>query len=70
MGPINIGNTTTLNGTYEIIYKPNILTDWGTQEYNSWFTKHTVGWCKARAAKGLLILAQRSWNDIEGKKDH
>ncbi|KAL8778277.1 MAG: hypothetical protein Q9213_007485 [Squamulea squamosa] len=46
LGPIDIGNTPTLKGTWQIYYQLLNLIDWGCGDYRRWFEKEVLGWTK------------------------
>ena len=48
MGPSCLGSTRTINGTYEILYKLDILARWGTETYRAWFRDSVLGWFRNR----------------------
>ena len=50
MGPLSMGSTRTINGTFEIVYKLYILMKWGKTDYEVWFKKHILTWCQHKAA--------------------
>ncbi|KAL8904761.1 MAG: hypothetical protein Q9207_003055 [Kuettlingeria erythrocarpa] len=47
-GPIPIGNTSTLEGTWQIYYQLMLLVEWGTTVYRKWFEKEVLGWARTR----------------------
>lgn len=47
-GPIPIGNTSTLEGTWQIYYQLMLLVEWGTTVYRGWFEKEVLGWARTR----------------------
>ena len=49
MGPLEMGSTKTVKGTFEIASKLYILMKWGLSEYKSWFKRHILKWCKHKA---------------------
>ncbi|KAL8910878.1 MAG: hypothetical protein Q9171_003877 [Xanthocarpia ochracea] len=48
IGPIAMGSTSTLVGVWTIVYRLNVLIEWGTTTYKKWFTDHVVTWAKER----------------------
>ncbi|KAL9581313.1 MAG: hypothetical protein Q9212_003971 [Teloschistes hypoglaucus] len=44
------GSTATIAGTFEIIYKLNVLVQWGLNQYHRWFNKHIVEWFRREQA--------------------
>ncbi|KAL9639767.1 MAG: hypothetical protein Q9204_000967 [Flavoplaca sp. TL-2023a] len=48
IGPIAMGSTSTLVGIWTIVYRLNVLMEWGTTTYKKWFTDHVVTWAKER----------------------
>lgn len=46
LGPIEMGNTRTLKGTWQIYHQVLNLNDWGREEYRRWFEKEVLGWAK------------------------
>lgn len=38
--PEDFGTTTTVQGTFMILYKLNILVQWGRKQYKEWFNQH------------------------------
>ena len=51
MGPIRMGNTSDLNGLWEIVHRLHILIEWGANEYRQWFQDNVMRW-----ARKLLLL--------------
>ena len=49
MGPLHMGSTTTIRGTFEIVYKLYVLMKWGITDYEPWFKKHILTWCRHKA---------------------
>lgn len=49
MGPISIGNTRSISGIWQILYKLDQLLQWAEIEYQAWFEKEVMGWAKAVA---------------------
>ena len=52
MGPSRLGSTRDINGTYEILYKLEILTRWGTKTFRTWFQNSILGWFRDRISGG------------------
>lgn len=48
IGPIAMGSTSTLVGVWTIVYRLNVLMEWGTTTYKKWFVDHVVTWAKER----------------------
>ena len=42
MGSIDIGSTSCINNTFKILYKLNILAEWGISTYKDWFTDNIL----------------------------
>ena len=57
MGPLSLGSTQTVNGTFEIAYKLYILMKWGVTDYEAWFKKHILTWCQHKAAGTIPVEA-------------
>ena len=53
MGPLEMGSTKTVKGTFEIVWKLYILMQWGSTEYKAWFQKHILNWCRHKAGGTL-----------------
>ena len=49
MGPLRLGSTMDINGTYEILYKLQIIARWGTETFRPWFRKSSLGWSERLA---------------------
>ena len=56
-GPLSMGSTKTVNGTFEIAYKLYILMKWGKTDYETWFKKHILTWCQHKAAGTMPVDA-------------
>ncbi len=52
MGPSRLGSTRDISGTYEILYKLEILARWGTEIYRAWFQDSILGWFRNRIGGG------------------
>ncbi|KAL8896778.1 MAG: hypothetical protein Q9207_007541 [Kuettlingeria erythrocarpa] len=48
IGPFAMGNTLTLVGIWTIVYRLNVLMEWATTTYKTWFTDNVVTWAKER----------------------
>ena len=60
LGPFVMGSTEDVEGTYQIVYKLNILIEWANDEYRKWFQTHVLAWCQKRIeARRLTILESR-----------
>ena len=57
MGPLSMGSTKNINGTFEIVYKLYILMKWAKTDYKAWFEEHLLTWCKHKAAGTILVDA-------------
>lgn len=57
MGPVSMGSTRNVNGTFEIAYKLYVLMKWGKTDYETWFKKHLLTWCKYTAAGTMPVEA-------------
>ncbi len=56
MGPLPFGSTRTLNGTWEIVFKLNVIAHWGWTVFRPWFKDNTINWCRWKAHKPLMDL--------------
>lgn len=52
MGPQRFGSTIDTNSTFEIVYRLNILVQWGTNQYKKWFDGAILDWCRNRIGGG------------------
>lgn len=57
MGPLSMGSTKTVNGTFEIAYKLYILMTWGKTDYEAWFKENILTWCRHKAAGTMPVDA-------------
>ena len=57
MGPLSMGSTKSVNGTFEIAYKLYILMKWGKTDYEAWFKEHILTWCQHKAAGMMPVEA-------------
>ena len=39
IGPFHMGDTKTIGGIWEIMYKLDVILRWGTTEYKQWFDR-------------------------------
>ncbi|KAL8942014.1 MAG: hypothetical protein Q9216_001904 [Gyalolechia sp. 2 TL-2023] len=46
LGPFNMGNTSTLNDIWIILYRLKVLFDWGATTYRGWFDEHILKWAE------------------------
>ncbi|KAL8758686.1 MAG: hypothetical protein Q9184_003855 [Pyrenodesmia sp. 2 TL-2023] len=53
-GPIPIGSTATVEGTWKIYYQLMLLVEWGMTVYRTWFEKEVLGWARARIGKPAI----------------
>ncbi|KAI4196168.1 MAG: hypothetical protein LQ350_006716 [Teloschistes chrysophthalmus] len=51
LGPF--GSTATIAGTFEIIYKLNVLVQWGLEQYRRWFDQHVLEWFSQERPAGV-----------------
>ncbi|KAL8661202.1 MAG: hypothetical protein Q9202_005804 [Teloschistes flavicans] len=51
--PTPFGSTATIAGTFEILYKLNILVQWGLKQYRRWFDEHMLEWFSRERAPGV-----------------
>ncbi|KAL9025768.1 MAG: hypothetical protein Q9196_005465 [Gyalolechia fulgens] len=51
IGPVRIGDTSTLNGTWQVLYHLFNLCRWGLDSYRPWFKREVIGWAKKRTGK-------------------
>ena len=51
MGPISIGDTRSIAGIWQILYKLDQLLHWAETEYQAWFDEEVMGWVKALAPR-------------------
>ena len=42
MGPEDFGTTKSIDGVWEIIYRLNLLVEWGQKEYTEWFKANVL----------------------------
>lgn len=54
MGPFPMGYTSTLGGVWTIVYRLNVLMEWGTTTYKRWFTDNVVTWAMERTRQIAL----------------
>ncbi|KAL8957920.1 MAG: hypothetical protein Q9193_004920 [Seirophora villosa] len=43
VGPQRFGSTESITGVHEIVYKLNILVQWGVRKYQAWFKEQVLG---------------------------
>jgi len=53
MGPFQMGSTASLPGSWHIMFKLDILMQWGTNEYKRYFTEDIMAWVE-RVKAGLI----------------
>lgn len=51
MGPRRFGSTVDVNGTFEIVYKLNVLMNWGENVYRPWFKTKVISSLKAHTER-------------------
>ncbi|KAI4280052.1 MAG: hypothetical protein L6R38_004754 [Xanthoria sp. 2 TBL-2021] len=51
IGPVRIGDTSTLNGTWQVLYHLFDLCKWALDSYRPWFEREVIGWAKKRTGK-------------------
>ncbi|KAI4118160.1 MAG: hypothetical protein LQ341_007633 [Variospora aurantia] len=51
IGPQPFGSTADIAGTWEILYRLNILIRWGIGKYQEWFNKHILGWAREQGSE-------------------
>ena len=56
MGPMPMGDTSDLNGLWQIVHRLLILIEWGKNEYSQWFQDNVMSWAK------------KTWLDIEARR--
>ena len=56
MGPLSFGSTRTLSGTWEIVFKLNVIAHWGWTVFRPWFKDNIINWCRWKADKPLIDL--------------
>lgn len=54
IGPFAMGDTSTLVGVWTIVYRLNLLMEWGTTTYKDWFADNVVTWAKERVRQDEL----------------
>lgn len=52
MGPLRMGSTANIQGTYEIVYRLHKLIVWGTTVYRKWFKEKILPWCREKSGLG------------------
>lgn len=45
-GPVHMGNTSDLNGLWQIVHRLHILVEWGANEYSQWFQDNIIRWAR------------------------
>ncbi|KAL8953319.1 MAG: hypothetical protein Q9222_000813 [Ikaeria aurantiellina] len=50
LGPFLMGTTETVVGIWQIIYRLNILVNWGTTTYKQWLRDNVMTWARRRVA--------------------
>ncbi|KAL8920428.1 MAG: hypothetical protein Q9172_004500 [Xanthocarpia lactea] len=63
--PLRFGSTEDIAGTFEIIYKLNILVQWGLNQYKAWFDKYILGWLRGDAEL-LSCKSTMDGEELEG----
>ncbi|KAL8856241.1 MAG: hypothetical protein Q9178_007158 [Gyalolechia marmorata] len=63
--PLRFGSTEDIAGTFEIIYKLNILLQWGLNQYKAWFDKYILGWLRGDAEL-LSCTSTMDGEELEG----
>ncbi len=53
MGPFQMGSTASVPGSWHIMFKLDILMQWGTNEYKRYFTEDNMAWVE-RVKAGLI----------------
>ncbi|KAL9042540.1 MAG: hypothetical protein Q9214_003745 [Letrouitia sp. 1 TL-2023] len=53
LGQFPMGSTDDLMGVWQIIYRLNILIQWGTNEYKEWFDKNVINWARKLAGASI-----------------
>ncbi|KAI4182004.1 MAG: hypothetical protein LQ346_006664 [Caloplaca aetnensis] len=49
IGPEPFGSTAKIASTWEILYRLNILVQWGVGKYQNWFDEQVLGWARKLA---------------------
>ena len=52
MGPSRLGSTEDINGTYEILYKLEVLARWGIKTFRPWVQGSILPWFRGRLSGG------------------
>ena len=54
MGPYDLGNTKSIQGTWQILYKLDVILRWGENEYRAWFEAEVMTkWTKNPILRSL-----------------
>ncbi|KAL8699387.1 MAG: hypothetical protein Q9201_006031 [Fulgogasparrea decipioides] len=53
IGPFLMGTTVTLIGVWQIVYRLNLLIEWGTTIYRQWFEDHIMAWAERLKRGGM-----------------
>ncbi|KAL8726540.1 MAG: hypothetical protein Q9166_006647 [cf. Caloplaca sp. 2 TL-2023] len=54
IGPHAMGSTLSLVGVWTIVYRLNLLMEWGTTTYKKWFADQVMTWAKERIRQIVL----------------
>ena len=44
LGPLPMGNTSTLGGIWQVVHQLYALVQWGRTDYRAWFEREVMGW--------------------------
>lgn len=69
IGPVRIGDTSTLNGTWQVLYHLFNLCKWGLDSYRPWFEREVIGWAKKRTGKEDEIPAPEAAEPKTPRRD-
>ncbi|KAL9123599.1 MAG: hypothetical protein Q9217_006984 [Psora testacea] len=51
MGPEHFGLTANVKGVWEILYRLQVLINWGNNEYREWMNNHIMSWAQYEATR-------------------
>ena len=50
LGPFLMGATDSIEGVWQILYRLDVLVNWGTTTYKAWFEDNIMMWARWRVA--------------------
>ncbi|KAL8938557.1 MAG: hypothetical protein Q9216_003825 [Gyalolechia sp. 2 TL-2023] len=60
IGPFTMGSTSDLVGIWTLVYRLNLLMEWGTTTYKRWFDDNIVAWARERISQEQAELEDRA----------